>query len=67
MAKFSCVCGHVITTSGPIPNLDEWRAISDIDFDTLCGAIDVEELYRSMRTLYRCPASDHLWVFFFFF
>jgi hypothetical protein len=37
--------------------------ISDIDFDALSGTVDVEELYRSMRILYRCPVSDHLWVF----
>jgi hypothetical protein len=63
VAKFRCVCGHVISTSGGIPNPDEWRVLSDIEFDQLSGLVDVEELYRRMLIMYRCPVSDHLWVF----
>ena len=63
MAKFRCVCGEVISTSGGIPNRNEWRVLSDVEFDELVGTVDIEELYRRMRIMYRCPASDHLWVF----
>lgn len=63
MAKFNCVCGHTISTSGEIPNSDEWELMSDIEFDRFHGRIDVEELYRRMKVLYRCPESDHLWIF----
>jgi hypothetical protein len=63
MAKFKCVCGEQITTSGYIPNADEWRLISDIEFDTIEGTVDAESLYRRMKIAYRCPSSDHLWVF----
>lgn len=63
MATFRCVCGQVISTSGGIPNSDEWRVLSDVEFDELIGSVDVEALYRRMRIMYRCPVSDHLWVF----
>jgi hypothetical protein len=63
MAKFRCVCGQPISTSDGIPNTLEWRLISDIDFEQITGLVDAESLYRRMRIMYRCPASDHLWVF----
>lgn len=37
MAKFLCVCGHPLSTSGTIPNPDEWRCLSDADFEALYG------------------------------
>ena len=63
MAKFKCVCGHTLTTSGGIPNPDEWRCLSDTDFDAFAGVVDVEAVYRRTTIMYRCPESDHLWVF----
>jgi hypothetical protein len=63
MAKFKCVCGHAISTSGTIPNPDEWELMSDVEFDEFKGLVNVEELYLRMKVLYRCPHSDHLWVF----
>jgi hypothetical protein len=33
MAKFRCACGEVITTSGAIPNPNEWLYISDVASD----------------------------------
>lgn len=63
MAKFVCVCSQVISASGAIPNPNEWRLMSDTDFDDYAGTVNVEKLYRSMRIMYRCPVSDHLWVF----
>lgn len=63
MAKFLCVCGHPISTSGPIPNPDEWRSLSDQDFDAFDGLVQAEDLYQQATIMYRCPASDHLWIF----
>jgi len=63
MAKFRCVCGETISTSGPIPNPDEWQCISDREFHDLPDSTDVWELYRKMKVIYRCPASDHIWAF----
>ncbi|WP_218080311.1 hypothetical protein [Anthocerotibacter panamensis] len=63
MAKFRCVCGHIISTSDGIPNPDEWRAMSDIEFDGFSGLVDIEGIYQRMTIFYRCPKSDHLWIF----
>lgn len=63
MAKFRCVCGEVISTSGAIPNPNEWRILSDADFDGIAGSVEAEEVYRKSRCLYRCTNSGHLWVF----
>lgn len=63
MAKFLCVCGYVISTSGLIPNPDEWRCLSDQDFEAFTGLIDAEDIYRETKSMYRCPSSGHLWAF----
>ena len=63
MSKFRCVCGHVISTSGEIPNPDEWLFISDSEFEDLHGEVDAELLYRRLGRAYVCPVSGHLWVF----
>ena len=63
MARFRCVCGEVIVTSGPIPNPTEWRCTSDVDFDSFTGLVDAEEIYAQATIMYRCPVSNHLWVF----
>ena len=63
MAKFRCVCGEVISTSGEIPNPCEWRSLSDIAFDSYSGHVDVEALDRATTIMFRCPRSGHLWFF----
>lgn len=63
MARFRCVCGEVIVTSGEIPNPLEWRCLSDVEFDEFQGLVEAEEIYRRSTILYRCPRSDHLWIF----
>ena len=63
MAKLRCVCGEVITTSGLIPNPDQWQFIADERFDEFTGLVDAEVLYRAMSSFFRCPVSGHLWVF----
>jgi hypothetical protein len=63
MAKFSCVCGYAISTSGQVPNPDEWRCLSDQDFEAFTGLINAEDLYQETKIMYRCPNSGHLWVF----
>jgi hypothetical protein len=61
VAKFRCVCGEVIRTSGEIPNPIEWHCIPDAAFDDVASR-DAESLYRASVILYRCPRSDHLWA-----
>lgn len=63
MAKFVCVCGHPLTTSGLIPNPDEWRCLSDSDFEAFTGLVNAEDLYLQSTIMYRCPESGHLWIF----
>lgn len=63
MSKFRCVCGHLLSTSGEIPNPGEWLYISDVEFEELQGVVDVELLYRRFGRAYICPVSGHIWVF----
>lgn len=63
MAKFRCVCGETIATSGLIPNPVEWRMVSDIDFDAFQGLVQAEDVYQAATIMYRCPVSGHLWVY----
>ncbi len=63
MAKFLCVCGHPISTSGSIPSPDEWRCLSDTDFDAFEGLVQAEDIYLQSTIMYRCPVSGHLWFF----
>jgi hypothetical protein len=63
MGTFRCVCGEVISTSGAIPNPNEWRALSDVEFDEFAGSVDAEVFYLRTRIFYRCPRSDHIWAF----
>lgn len=63
MAKFECVCGEIIRTSGDIPNPIEWHLISDTRFDSFEGLVDAEDVYKATTIMFRCPASDHLWVY----
>jgi hypothetical protein len=63
VAKFRCVCGETIRTSGEIPNPTEWHALSDVELDEFRGHVAAEEVYLRTKIFYRCPKSDHLWVF----
>ncbi len=63
MARFRCVCGETIRTSGEIPNPIEWNLLSAFDFEAFTGLVQAEDVYQASRYLYRCPKSDHLWVF----
>jgi len=63
VAKFTCVCGETIVTSGPVPNPSEWRLLSDVDFDAFVGLVQAEDIYMSTTIMYRCPASGHLWIY----
>jgi hypothetical protein len=63
MAKWLCLCGQTIRSSGAISNPDEWRLLSDVDFERFDGTVDAEEIYLATTIAYRCPASDHLWIF----
>jgi hypothetical protein len=62
MSKLLCPCGEVIRISGSIPNPVEWLLVSDEGFDVE-GLIDRQKLYFEMTHLFRCPTSDHLFIF----
>jgi len=63
MAKFLCVCGHAISTSGFIPNPDQWQCLSDSAFETFTGRVNAEDLYLQATIMFQCPESGHLWFF----
>lgn len=63
MAKFACLCGYIISTSGTIPNQNEWCCISDMQLEELGDETTTSIVYESSALMYRCPKSDHLWVF----
>jgi hypothetical protein len=63
MARFRCVCGEQIVTSGSIPNPIQWQCLSDQDFDAFSGLVEAEDIYKLSTIMFRCPASDHLWLF----
>lgn len=64
MASFRCTCGELIRTSGPIPNPIEWRLLKDEAFDVPeYPVLDGWTLTMGSVTAYRCPRSDHLYVF----
>lgn len=63
MSRFKCVCGETIVTSGEIPHPYQWLLISDRQFDAFSGPTDAEVIYQAATLMFRCPASDHLWVF----
>jgi hypothetical protein len=63
MAKYLCVCGEEIRTSGDIPNPIEWLYISDVDYDDYSGMVDRQEPYRAFGHAFVCPRSGHIWIF----
>jgi hypothetical protein len=46
MTKFRCVCGHVLTTSGEIPDRDEWLYISAVVVSSSGGVPAAAGAYR---------------------
>ncbi len=63
MAKIRCICGHVFSTSGEIPNPNQWMLVSDVKFDEFSGDANVDALYLGATIAFRCPHSGHLWVY----
>jgi hypothetical protein len=63
LAKFRCVCGHVISTSNGIPNPNEWHVLANTTLDEMAAPIELMELLTRSRYAYRCPRSDRLWIF----
>lgn len=62
LAKFSCVCGHIIHTSGNIPHPYQWNMVSDVAFDS-AEVVGIDALYMESTLMFRCPNSGHLWVY----
>lgn len=59
VAKFRCTCGEQVSTSGGIPNRQEWHLIADADFDVDEDATTL--LGRSIHA-WRCQRCGRLWV-----
>ncbi len=63
MAKFLCVCGEQIRTSGDIPNPQESLLFSAAQLIELPDPAPYETMYTAGTLLYRCPRSGHLFIF----
>lgn len=63
MAKLRCVCLYDIPISGTIPNPNEWKMLSDTDFDSFAGLIEAEDIYLASGSMFRCPNCGRLWVY----
>jgi len=62
MPAIKCKCGEHISY-GSIPNPGEWLAISDVEYDTIVGAVDSEELYQRYVHALNCSNCGRLLVF----
>ena len=60
MARFRCVCGAQLSTSGEIPNPIEWNLLASSEWE---DDPDTERLYFRSTLAYLCPESGHLWIF----
>lgn len=63
MAKFQCVCGYTIRTSGDIPHPYQWNLLADQTFDELPEVVDLDRLYMDATVMFKCPSSGHLWIY----
>ncbi|HIE02855.1 MAG TPA: hypothetical protein EYP59_21665, partial [Thiotrichaceae bacterium] len=62
MPSLTCGCGEIVNY-GEIPCSNEWLLMSDIEFDQFSGQIDVEEIYKAMKSLIKCPQCGAIWLF----
>jgi hypothetical protein len=53
----------MIRTSGNVPHDYQWSLLSDLDFDRFSGDVDAGALYQQATLMFRCPQSDHLWIY----
>lgn len=65
MAKIACKCGNVIRISGPIPNPEEWRYISDPELEDIAGkeSKNLNDLYAELKSFFKCQQCGRLWFF----
>jgi hypothetical protein len=59
VVKFLCSCGNRVSTSGSIPNPNEWHLIADRDFDI---ERDGNHFMAHSVLAWVCPAGGRLWV-----
>lgn len=62
MPKFLCSCGSVIRYSDILCKI-EYKFISDVEFDKYDRTIDADELYFNMKSFFKWPDCNRLWVF----
>lgn len=63
MAKFVCICGEAIRTSGDIPHPYEWHLLTDELLEGNAERIDVDFVAMNSILMFKCPRSGHLWIF----
>lgn len=61
MARFLCVCGEVIHTSGEIPNDQELFILRDREIPD--EGLGWPGIAAAATSAFECPRSGHLWVF----
>ncbi len=62
MPKRVCSCGSVLKYND-IPNEIEYLFISDTEYNDFEGNIDAEDVYMKMKSFFKCPNCNRLWVF----
>jgi hypothetical protein len=62
MPKIICKCGEILSCS-QIPSNIEYKFMSDVEFDSYTGTIDVENLYDRMKSFIQCSNCSRLWIF----
>lgn len=62
MPSMLCKCGHKLSF-GEVPNPIELLVISDVEFDSFQGKVDVEDIYKKMKSVLHCPGCGRLWFF----
>jgi hypothetical protein len=63
MAKLWCPCGELIRLSGSIPNPLEWLLWRSEELPYDAEIVEMASLITTTTSMFRCPRSDHLFVF----
>ena len=62
MPKIICKCGEILNY-GEIPCALEYCFISDVEYDMIDSFVDSQKLYQKMKSFFKCPVCERIWVF----
>jgi hypothetical protein len=62
MPKMKCKCGAILNFSD-IPCALEYLFIADVEYDALSELIDHQALYMKMKSFFKCPNCERVWIF----